>query len=130
MNFMVYLLYQSLMKEFFTMNNYRSFTLNTNQNIIVDFTDERIIPDSGLAVVDALFGKNNFFQKLNRMDVTKNCSQHQIKNGYIIPLTLVCSAWENHILRQYTKWMMIKHFTRQRLALPRAFHPKKLCVSA
>ena len=60
------------------MNNYRSFTLNTNQNIIVEFTDERIIPDSGLAVVDALFGKNNFFQKLNRMDVTKNCSQHQI----------------------------------------------------
>lgn len=60
MNFMVYLLYQSLMKEFFTMNNYRSFTLNTNQNIIVEFTDERIIPDSGLAVVDALFGKNNF----------------------------------------------------------------------
>lgn len=57
------------------MNNYRSFTLNTNQNIIVEFTDERIIPDSGLAVVDALFGKNNFFQKLNRMDVTKNCSQ-------------------------------------------------------
>lgn len=39
------------------MNNYRSFTLNTNQNIIVEFTDERIIPDSGLAVVDALFGK-------------------------------------------------------------------------
>ena len=55
MNFMVYLLYQSLMKEFFTMNNYRSFTLNTNQNIIVEFTDERIIPESGLAVVDALF---------------------------------------------------------------------------
>ena len=81
------------------MNNYRSFTLNTNQNIIVEFTDERIIPDSGLAVVDALFGKNNFFQKLNRMDVTKNCSQHQIKNGYIILWQQIC--WKRGCCNRY-----------------------------
>ena len=66
------------------MNNNRKFTLNTNQNIIVEFTDERIIPDSGLAVVGALLGKSDFAKKLNRMDVTKNRSQHQIKNGDII----------------------------------------------
>ena len=66
------------------MNNNRRFTLNTNQNIIVEFTDERIIPASGLAVVGALLGKSDFAKKLNRMDVTKNRSQHQIKNGDII----------------------------------------------
>lgn len=66
------------------MNNKRRFTLNTDQNIIVEFTDERIIPASGLAVVGALLGKSDFAKKLNRMDVTKNRSQHQIKNGDII----------------------------------------------
>ncbi|MBQ3784132.1 MAG: transposase [Lachnospiraceae bacterium] len=66
------------------MNNNRKFTLNTNQNIIVEFTDERIIPASGLAVVGALLGKSDFAKKLNRMDVTQNRSQHQIKNGDII----------------------------------------------
>ena len=66
------------------MNNNWRFTLNTNQNIIVEFTDERIIPASGLAVVGALLGKSDFAKKLNRMDVTKNRSQHQIKNGDII----------------------------------------------
>lgn len=66
------------------MNNNRRFTLNTNQNIIVEFTNEHIIPASGLAVVGALLGKSDFAKKLNRMDVTKNRSQHQIKNGDII----------------------------------------------
>ena len=72
------------MKECFTINNNRRFTLNANQNIIVEFTDECIIPASGLAVVGALLGKSDFAKKLNRMDVTKNRSQHQIKNGDII----------------------------------------------
>lgn len=45
------------------MNNNRRFTLNTNQNIIVEFTDERIIPASGLAVVGALLGKSDFDKK-------------------------------------------------------------------
>ena len=66
------------------MNNNRRFTLNTNQNIIVEFIDERIIPAGGLAVVGALLGKSDFAKKLNRMDITKNRSQHQIKNGDII----------------------------------------------
>ena len=53
------------MKEFFTMNNNRRFTLNTNQNIIVEFTDERIIPAGGLAVVGALLGKSDFAKKFS-----------------------------------------------------------------
>ncbi len=66
------------------MNNNRRFTLNTNQNIIVEFTDERIIPAGGLAVVGALLGKSDFVKKLNRMDVTSKRSQHQIKNGDLL----------------------------------------------
>lgn len=58
--------------------------LQTNQNIIVELTDERIIPAGGLAVVGALLGKSRFVKKLNRMDVTPNRSQHQIKNGDIL----------------------------------------------
>ena len=65
------------------MNHNRHITLE-NSNIIVKYTNERIIPASGLAVVVALLGKSNFTKKLNHMDVTKNRSQHQIKNGDII----------------------------------------------
>lgn len=66
------------------MSNNRRVTLKGNQNIIVEFTNERIIPASGLSVVGALLGKSDFVKKLNRMDVTKNRSQHQIKNGDIL----------------------------------------------
>ena len=66
------------------MNNNHRITLNTNKNIIVEFTNERIIPASGLAVVGALLGKSDFIKKLNRMDVTSNQSQHQIKNGEML----------------------------------------------
>ena len=66
------------------MNDNRRVTLNTNQNIVIEFTDERIIPASGLAVVGAVLGKSDFIKKLNRMDVTANRSQHQIKNGDIV----------------------------------------------
>lgn len=65
------------------MNHNHHITLE-NSNIIVKYTNDRIIPASGLAVVGALLGKNNFAKKLNNMDVTKNRSQHQIKNGDII----------------------------------------------
>ena len=65
------------------MNHNHHITLE-NSNIIVKYTNERIIPASGLAVVGALLGKNNFTKKLNHMDVTKNRSKHQIKNGDII----------------------------------------------
>ena len=66
------------------MNNNHRITLNTNKNIIVEFTNERIIPASALTVVGALLGKSGFIKKLNRMDVTSNRSQHQIKNGDIV----------------------------------------------
>lgn len=66
------------------MSSKRRAVLQTNQNIIVEFTDERIIPAGGLAVVGALLGNSRFVNKLNRMDVTPNRSQHQIKNGDIL----------------------------------------------
>lgn len=66
------------------MNNNKKITLKTNQNIQIEFTDERIIPASGLAVVGALLGKSDFIKKLNRMDMSKNRSGHQIKNGDIV----------------------------------------------
>ena len=62
----------------------KSITLNSNKNIKIEFTNERIIPASGLSVVGAILGKSDFTKRLNRMDVTKNRSQHQIKNGDII----------------------------------------------
>ena len=49
------------------------------KNIKIEFTNERIIPASGLAVVGAILGKSAFVKRCNRMDVTKNRSQHQIK---------------------------------------------------
>lgn len=54
------------------------------KNIKIEFTDERIIPAAGLAVVGAILGKSDFVKRCNRMDVTQNRSQHQIKNGDIL----------------------------------------------
>ena len=65
------------------MKKNRRMTLDNN-NIVVEYTNERIIPAGGLAVVGAILGKSDFTKRLNRMDVTENRSQHQIKNGDII----------------------------------------------
>lgn len=54
------------------------------KKIKIEFTSERIIPASGLAVVGAILGKSDFVKHCNRMDVTPNRSQHQIKNGDIL----------------------------------------------
>lgn len=54
------------------------------KNIKIEFTNERIIPASSLAVVGAILGKSDFVKRCNRMDVTPNRSQHQIKNGDIL----------------------------------------------
>jgi hypothetical protein len=66
------------------MNKNRRLTLENNKSIVIELTNERIIQASGLAVVGALLGKSDFIKKLNRMDVTANRSQHQIKNGDIV----------------------------------------------
>lgn len=55
------------------MNHSRHITLESS-NIIVKYSNERIIPASGLAVIGALLGKHNFTKKLNHMDVTKKRS--------------------------------------------------------
>jgi len=70
------------------MNNNRQITLNTNKNIVVEFTDELIIPAGSLAVIGAILGKSDFIKKLNRMDVTANRSHHLIKNGDIVLTSL------------------------------------------
>ena len=49
------------------------------KNITVEFTNERIIPSGGLAVVGAILGKNDFVKRCNRMKVDCNHPQHQIK---------------------------------------------------
>ena len=47
------------------------------KNISVQFTNERIIPSGGLAIVGAILGKSDFVKRCNH-------SQFQIKNGNII----------------------------------------------
>lgn len=53
-------------------------------NIKIEFTKERIVPASGLDVDGAILGKSDFVKHCNRMAVTRNRSQHQIKNGDIL----------------------------------------------
>ena len=70
------------------------------KKIKIEFTNERIIPASGLAVVGAILGKSDFVKRCNRMDVTPNRSQHQLKNGdvlltYIGLLTMGKPAYES-----------------------------------
>lgn len=111
------------------MNNNHRITLNTNKNIIVEFTNERIIPASGLAVVGALLGKSGFIKKLNRMDVTSNRSLHQIKNGDIVLTYLGMLCMADLTLKLSMKWTMTGTFTKPLLALPGAFLLKRRCVS-
>jgi len=87
--------------------NYNHHITLENSNIIVKYTNERIIPASGLAIVGALLGKSNFTKKLNHMDVAKNHSQHQINNGDII-LVHFLTAW-------YPWTLMLRLWTIQRL---------------
>ncbi len=54
------------------------------KNISVEFTNERIIPSGGLAVVGAILGKSDFVKRCNRMKVDCNHPQRQIKNGDIM----------------------------------------------
>ena len=51
------------------------------KKIKIEFTNGRIVPASGLAVVGAILGKCDFVKRCNRIDVTPNRSQHQLKNG-------------------------------------------------
>lgn len=53
------------------------------KNIKIEFTNERIIPASGLAVVGAILGKSDFVKRCNCTDITKNRFKHQIKNDDI-----------------------------------------------
>jgi len=39
----------------------------TRRNITVEFTNERIIPSGGLAVVGTVLGKSDFVKRCNRM---------------------------------------------------------------
>ena len=54
------------------------------KNITVEFTNERIIPSGGLAVVGAILGKSDFVKNCNNMKVDCNHPQHQIKNGDVM----------------------------------------------
>ena len=112
------------------MNNNHRITLNTNKNIIVEFTNERIIPASGLAVVGALLGKSGFIKKLNRMDVTSNRSQHQIKNGDIVLTYLGMLCMGKPYFEAVHEMDDDKDFYKTALALPGAFLQKRHCVNA
>lgn len=95
------------------------------KNIKIEFTNERIIPAIGLAVVGAILGKSDFVKHCNRMDVTPNRSQHQIKNGDILLTYIGMLYMANRISRLFTKWMMTGIFIKLRSELPTTFHQKK-----
>ena len=82
------------------MSNNRRVTLKGNQNIIVEFTNERIIPAGGLSVVGALLGKSDFVKKLNRMNISEQKDMQLILNF----------AKENSIVKR-----VLLNFYRKRL---------------
>lgn len=54
------------------------------KNMRIEFSQERIIPAGGLSIIGVIHGKSEFVKRCNRMDVTQNRSQHQIKNGDVL----------------------------------------------
>jgi transposase DDE domain len=95
------------------------------KNIKIEFTNERIIPAIGLAVVGAILGKSDFVKHCNRMDVTPNRSQHQIKNGDIL-LTYIGMLYMGKPDFQAVHEMDDdRDFIKLRSELPTTFHQKK-----
>lgn len=86
-------------------------------NFLVEFTNERIIPSGGLAVVGATFGNSDFVKRMNRMDVAPNHSQHQFKNDNVLLTYIGILSWNSHSTRPFTKWMTIWCFTRRCLTM-------------
>lgn len=73
--------------------------LKSNSNIIITFSDERLITPSGLCMVGQIFGKSSLAKKAARMKTDKR-SQPQIKNGDILlseigMLTLGKTSFDN-----------------------------------
>ena len=52
--------------------------------IVVQFSDERIISPSGLAIVGGMLGKSDFVKRCNRIPVEPKRSETQIKDGDIL----------------------------------------------
>ncbi len=47
----------------------------------VEYSNERILPNSGMALVGAILERGGFREALNRLDVTGKRSGNQIKDG-------------------------------------------------
>ena len=47
----------------------------------VEYSSERILPNSGMALVGAILERGGFREALNQLDVTGRRSGHQIKDG-------------------------------------------------
>lgn len=54
-------------------------------NFTVEFTNERIIPSGGLAVVGAILGKSDFVKRMNRMDDDPSFYKRALGVSYKIP---------------------------------------------
>lgn len=60
------------------------------KHIKVEFSNERIIPAGGLAVVGAIFGKSDFVKRCSHIDVTPNRFQHQIGDILLTYIGMLC----------------------------------------
>ena len=54
------------------------------KTIHIEFSDERLITPSGLVFVGQILGKSNFVKKINRVPISNEYLQKQIKNGDIL----------------------------------------------
>ena len=63
------------------MNDNRRITLSTNKKIVGEFTDERIIPAGGLAILGAILGRSDFIKKVNWIESQSIVHSTKIKDG-------------------------------------------------
>jgi len=54
------------------------------KRIVIEFSNERLITPSGLALVGAMLGKSELVENVNKASITGKRSQPQIKNGDIL----------------------------------------------
>lgn len=64
------------------------------RKIVVEFSDERLITPSGLALVGGALAKSDLVKRANRMSIDRKRSQPQIKNGdiFLTYIGLLCQG--------------------------------------
>ena len=72
-----------------------------------EYSNERILPNSGMALVGAILEQGGFREALNQLGVTDKRSGNQMKDG---DLNSGFAVWAGRISRRFMRWTATRNF--------------------